>query len=76
MSILKRATRRHIPEEGILHSHRRENIKSYNILAILEKQMSQGTQCLMCKPISEDPGVTAQVGMPKLRPYMLSIILA
>jgi hypothetical protein len=22
-------TRRHIPEDGILHSHRRENIKSY-----------------------------------------------
>jgi hypothetical protein len=24
-----RSTRRHIPEDGILHSHRRENIKSY-----------------------------------------------
>jgi hypothetical protein len=23
------ATRRHIPEDGILHSHRRENLKSY-----------------------------------------------
>jgi hypothetical protein len=28
-SVLARATRRHIPEEGILHSHRRENFKSY-----------------------------------------------
>jgi hypothetical protein len=26
---LTRATRRNIPEDGILHSHRRENLKSY-----------------------------------------------
>jgi hypothetical protein len=32
-SILTRATRRNIPEDGILHSHRRENFRSYkNIL--------------------------------------------
>jgi hypothetical protein len=24
-----RSTRRHIPEDGIVHSHRRENLKSY-----------------------------------------------
>jgi hypothetical protein len=29
-SALIRATRRHTPEDGILHSHRRENLKSYN----------------------------------------------
>jgi hypothetical protein len=28
-SVLKRATRRNMPEDGILHSHRRENLKSY-----------------------------------------------
>jgi hypothetical protein len=28
-SVLTRATRRSIPEDGILHSHRRENLKSY-----------------------------------------------
>jgi hypothetical protein len=27
--VLTRATRRHIPEDAILHSHRRENLKSY-----------------------------------------------
>jgi hypothetical protein len=30
-SVLIRATWRHIPEDGILHSHRRENFKSYKI---------------------------------------------
>jgi hypothetical protein len=28
-SVLKRATPRNIPEDTILHSHRRENLKSY-----------------------------------------------
>jgi hypothetical protein len=28
-SVLARATQRHIPEDGILHSHHRENLKSY-----------------------------------------------
>jgi hypothetical protein len=27
--VLTRATRRDIPEDAILHSHRRENLKSY-----------------------------------------------
>jgi hypothetical protein len=31
MSVLTRATWRNIPEDTILHSHRRENLKSYNI---------------------------------------------
>jgi hypothetical protein len=30
-SVLKRTTRRNIPEDTILHSHRRENLKSYTI---------------------------------------------
>jgi hypothetical protein len=28
-AVLTRATRRNIPEHTILHSHRRENLKSY-----------------------------------------------
>jgi hypothetical protein len=30
-SVHTRSKRRHIPEDGILHSHRRENLKSYNV---------------------------------------------
>jgi hypothetical protein len=32
-SVLTRATRRNIAEDGILHSHRREKLKSYRISA-------------------------------------------
>jgi hypothetical protein len=31
-SVLTRATRRNIPEDVILHRHRRENLKSYNYI--------------------------------------------
>jgi hypothetical protein len=39
-SILTRATRRNIPEDGILHSHRRENLKPYTLIYLLETQIS------------------------------------
>jgi hypothetical protein len=34
-SVLTRATRHNNPEDTILHSHRRENLKSYNNFPIL-----------------------------------------
>jgi hypothetical protein len=34
-SVLKRATRRNIPEDIILHSHRSENLKSYIALLLV-----------------------------------------
>jgi hypothetical protein len=33
-SVLTRATRRNIPEDTILHSHRRETLKSYTITLV------------------------------------------
>jgi hypothetical protein len=35
MSVLTRATRRNIPEDAILHNHRRENLKSYTIKEVI-----------------------------------------
>jgi hypothetical protein len=35
-SVITRVTRRNIPEDTILHSHRRENLKSYIHLLIVE----------------------------------------
>jgi hypothetical protein len=37
-SVLTRAARRNIPEDAILHSHRRENLKSYIRKPALSKQ--------------------------------------
>jgi hypothetical protein len=34
MSVLTRATRRSIPEDAILHNHRRENPKSYFVIEV------------------------------------------
>jgi hypothetical protein len=36
-SVPTRAKRRNIPEDGILHSHRRENIKSYIAITLYLK---------------------------------------
>jgi hypothetical protein len=41
-TVLTRATRRNIPEDTILHSHRCENLKSYTVYCELYLYMSQG----------------------------------
>jgi hypothetical protein len=43
-SVLSPAARRNIPEDGILHSHRRENLKFYTILQFLATQYSSSLQ--------------------------------
>jgi hypothetical protein len=43
-SVLTRATRRDIPEDDILHSHRRENLKPYTVLNCL-KTVHDVTSC-------------------------------
>jgi hypothetical protein len=42
MSVLTNATRRNIPEDAILHSHRRENLKSYRNETCKEVQAPLG----------------------------------
>jgi hypothetical protein len=36
-SVLTTGTRRNIPEDAILHNHRRENLKSYNVFLIADE---------------------------------------
>jgi hypothetical protein len=50
-SVLTRATRRNIPQETILHSHRRENLKSYTIEPAFEKLVHNKRIKLCCKDI-------------------------
>jgi hypothetical protein len=43
-SVLTRATRRNIQEEGILHSHRRENLKFYKANIIQKRFLRQSVK--------------------------------
>jgi hypothetical protein len=52
-SVFTRAIRRNIPEDAILHSHSRENLKSYrklllfvNVLQNVEKQYKYVSRCV------------------------------
>jgi hypothetical protein len=38
-SVLARATRRNVPEDGIFHSHRRENLNSYIVRSRLDSAL-------------------------------------
>jgi hypothetical protein len=46
-SVLTRSTRRHIPGNGMLHSHRRENLKSY--MSVLLQSRPVGVQERNCR---------------------------
>jgi hypothetical protein len=43
-SVLTRATRRNNPEDTILHSHRRENLKSYKSVVVAQESATQKTR--------------------------------
>jgi hypothetical protein len=45
-SVLTRATRRNIPEDTILHSHRRENLKSYCFCLFCRSATSVEVACI------------------------------
>jgi hypothetical protein len=49
-SLLTRATRRNIPEDTILHRHRRENLKSYNVTGGWRKAYNEELHNLYSSP--------------------------
>jgi hypothetical protein len=60
-SVLTRATKRNIPEDAILHSHRRENLKPYTWI-IFTKCLSKLSQRIIKALLLEFP--TESVGTP------------
>jgi hypothetical protein len=54
-SVLTRATRRNIPEDTILHSHRRENLKSYDMETFLSNayKFAPLTTCTLSNDMAE-----------------------
>jgi hypothetical protein len=48
-SVLTRATRRNNPEDTILHSHRRENLKSYFQKMISHQRPSRGAPYILAR---------------------------
>jgi hypothetical protein len=47
-SVLTRAARRNIPEDAILHSHRRENLKSYKLISVFFPPPPEKPHTLVC----------------------------
>jgi hypothetical protein len=64
-SVLTRATRRNIPEDTILHSHRRENLKSYIVSFLINEQKLS---------ILKTPGPSRQIRFA--RSYIISSLIA
>jgi hypothetical protein len=50
-SAITRVTRRSIPEDGILHSHRRENLRSYEYSCVIPACNQQQTRILQFRSV-------------------------
>jgi hypothetical protein len=55
-SVLTRATQRHIPEDGILHSHRRETIEYYKKLDVSTRCYLLAESCTVCQNLAGGTG--------------------
>jgi hypothetical protein len=56
MSVLTKATRRNNPEDTILHSHRRENLKSYQVFLVVSCSLCCSKFTDFCHLMKETPG--------------------
>jgi hypothetical protein len=77
-SVLSRTTQRNIPEDTILHSHRRENLKSYIVpsspilITLMMEALSSSETSVLSRAtrrnITED-GILQSPRREKLKPY-------
>jgi hypothetical protein len=58
-SVLTRATRRNIPEDAILHSHRLENLRSYTIC--MSSQRVPGARSVPSDSVLRTPGLQVAI---------------
>jgi hypothetical protein len=58
--VLTRATRRNIPEDAILHNHRRENLKSYWDRVCLQVATHRAPSSLLCLQFDLRPSGTTR----------------
>jgi hypothetical protein len=68
-SVCNKPTRRHISEDGILHSDRREDLKSYTVLSHVRMMASQKSKFPTCSA-----GCPHGDGALKQRPYGAHVI--
>jgi hypothetical protein len=59
--VVKHATRRNIPEDAILHSHRREHLKSYTVVKQLSKNSFENLLSEQTSYISTLPAPRTEV---------------
>jgi predicted ester cyclase len=64
-SVPTRATRRNIPEDAILHSHRRENLKSYMTIAFPSRIRKSASQFQVNHLVTEPAELCYRVLFPR-----------
>jgi hypothetical protein len=82
-SVLTRATRRNNPEDTILHSHCRENLKSYNsFVALFQSPQNLSGDFSNRLPMSSNPSVdrtrlflngVLSIKMPRVRTFLTDL---
>jgi hypothetical protein len=66
-SVLTRPTRRNIPEDAIIHSHCRENLKSYKAFDIIYFKLQMGfyAMALALKQVSTQIQISHKIALLK-----------